>query len=233
MPLMKKPYRKKRVMRKKRAPFRMVRKARVARSTNFLTTKRTWHIEPQENLAATLDIIYDATGGIWYNTKGQTRTFQLSDVPSYTEFTSLFDSYRIKGVKYQFVPVFNEASVQPTTFATPSDRYGLPMINYVIDQDGPLLAPTSENQLLEYATCKRMILDKQKSIYIRNPRVEIAVGTGVTATAAEGKAGQWIDCSAPNVEHYGLKYWIPEENLSKSVAIRVYITYYLQFKRVI
>ena len=38
-------------------------------------------------------------------------TVMLDKLPNYTDFTSLFDSYRITGVEYRFVPHFNVGQV--------------------------------------------------------------------------------------------------------------------------
>lgn len=199
---------------------------------NFLTTKRTFHLEAEEFPATTRDIWYDVVGGgIWHNASGVSHVFRLSDLPAYTEFTKLFDSYRIKGVKLEFEPVWNSGNTDgPTPFATAIDRMGLPMLTYAIDTDGPNVAPTSEDEILQYATNKRILISGKRTIYIRNPRCELVAGN---YSAAEAKAGQWLDCSALDIEHYGLKYWMPTQNVSKAVFVRVYMTYYLQFKRVI
>ena len=47
-------------------------------------------------------------------TRVTTRSISLScwtNCPNYTDFTTLFDSYRITGVEYRFVPHFNVGQV--------------------------------------------------------------------------------------------------------------------------
>lgn len=202
---------------------------------NFLRVKRTWHKPPTgEGVpGATWDLYWDSVTGSFINCDGQGREFKLSDLPNVTEFTNLFDAYRIRGVKLDFLPIYNSHEINEGPAASPFDRVGMPIITYARDYDDAM-APAGEDTLLQYSTNSRLVLSNKKSIYIRNPRVAQSVyKSGVTAAYAEAKKNLWIDCANADVPHYGLKYYVPTINLSKILYIRVYATYYLEFKRAI
>lgn len=203
--------------------------------TNILRTKRTWHVNPtSEGVPGnTWDLYWDSATASFINCQGIGHSFKLSDVPNSSEFTSLFDAYRIKGVKLEFVPIYNSHEINEGPAASPFDRVGIPVMTFARDLDDST-APASENTLLQYATNKRINLSSKKSIYIANPRVAQTVyQAGLTAAYSEARKNVWIDCANPDVPHYGLKYYVPTENLSKILYIRVYATYYMEFKRVI
>lgn len=211
------------------------RRMGMASSTNILRTKRTWHKQPEEGaLTSSWDIWWDAVSNQFINCKGVAHAFKLNDLPNYTEFTSLFDAYRFKGVKLEFVPIYNSHEINEGPASGLDDRLGMPLMTYARDYDDAN-APTSEDTMLQYATNRRLQLSTRKSIYIASPRcASLVYKDGITPVGySEAKANQWIDSANPDVLHYGLKYFLPVENLSKIVYIRVYATYYLEFKRVI
>lgn len=220
---------------RRRARRAKLRRMGMGNYTNILSTKRTWHKQPQElNVNASWDIYWDAGLAAFVNTKGQGRSFKLDDLPNYTEFTNLFDAYRIKGVKLEFVPIYNSHEINEGPASSVDDRVGMPIMTYVYDQDDAT-SPAAEDTLLQYATNKRISLSSRRTIYISSPRTAgLVFKDGINPVGyQETKANQWIDCANADVPHYGLKYFIPEENLSKILYIRVYATYFVQFKRVI
>lgn len=203
--------------------------------TNLLRTKRTWHKQPVEgSLTSTWDIFWDAFSGNYVNCKGVGHAFKLNDLPNYQEFVALFDAYRFKGVKLEFVPIYNSHEINEGPAAALDDRVGMPIMTYARDYDDAT-PPASEDSLLQYATNRRLQLSTRKSIYIASPRcANLVFKDGITPVGyAEAKSNQWIDCANADVLHYGLKYYLPTENLSKILYIRVYATYFLEFKRVI
>lgn len=222
--------RQRRVYRQKR-----MRRMGAGGNTNILRTKRTWHTNPTgEGIPGTTwDLYWDSATGNFVNCQGIGREFKLSDVPNSTEFTTLFDAYRIKGVKLEFIPIYNSHEINEGPASSPFDRLGMPLMTFARDLDDST-APVNENTILQYAANRRVNLSSKKTIYIANPRVAQTVyQSGITAAYSEAKRNVWIDCANPSVPHYGLKYYVPTENLSKILYVRVYATYYMEFKRVI
>jgi hypothetical protein len=123
-------------------------------------------------------------------------SFALSDVPSPTDFTSLFDQYRIAQVRVEFIPV--TSSLGPSTTATE-----LPYLTAAIDYDDST-APTL-GSIRQYGTATTSSI----SDYIQrvlNPRITQAVYSGAFTSFALAPYGTWIDSASPGVLHYGLKW---------------------------
>lgn len=149
--------------------------------------------------------------------------YRLVDVPGYTEFTTLFDQYRMTGVKMKFVP---RASQNVST-------QSMGDLVYIIDYDDAT-APTSQNQLLENQSVKvRQVFSRPFSVYIR-PRTNFTViGTSGNQTA-NIPIKTWLDCASPDANYFGLKWaWVnAASTLSPLPSIDIYITYYVQFRGV-
>lgn len=214
---------------------RLVRKVgrRSKVQQNFLRLKRTWHKAPTgEGVpGGTWDLYWDSATGSYVNCQGKGMEFKLNDLPNFTEFTTLFDAYRIRGVKLDFVPIYNSHEINEGPAASPFDRLGMPIMTYARDYDDST-APATEDAILQYSTNSCLVLSNKKSVYISHPRVATTVyRPGITAAYAEAKKNLWLDCANPDVPHYGLKYYVPIENLSKILYVRVYATYFLEFKR--
>ncbi len=123
-------------------------------------------------------------------------SFALSDLPSYTDFTSLFDQYRIAEIILEFIPV----SV-PFGESTSSTAY--PSIHSVIDLDDDTL-PASVDTLRQYAT--HQVVPNQK--YFRRvltPRFAVAAYSGAFTSYSQSQPFQWIDSASAGVLHYGVK----------------------------
>lgn len=154
-------------------------------------------------------------------------TFALNKLPNYTEFTALFDRYRICGVLVEFMPAVDsfstEAGVSMTNFA-------LPQVRTIIDhtEDG---VPTDFNEMYQYKNCKMTQGNRIHKRFLK-PAVLTSAFESTIATAYIPKWKQWITTDDPATPHYCLKYGI---NALPSAAMgtmtyRVYATYYLQCK---
>lgn len=142
--------------------------------------------------------------------------FSLASLPDPTEFTNLFDTYRISKVKLDFYPLFIDTSA---TVPYP------PMIT-AIDYDDSVA--TAYAVLQEYDTS----VVSQTGTYFQRvltPRVALAAYGGAFTQFAQAKAEQWLDCASPGVTHYGLKYALPITGAANGVWL-VEATYMLQFR---
>lgn len=140
--------------------------------------------------------------------------FKLSDLPSYTEFTSLFDSYRLCAVKLTVIPYANSAEISTAQ---------LPIVYSVIDYTDASV-PSSANALMEYPYCRIQRMDRPYNLYIK-PKVADSLYQGAFTGYGMGK--QWVSTASPDVEHYGWKYGI---ECPSACGFRVRFTYYLMFK---
>lgn len=124
---------------------------------------------------------------------------QLSQLPNSSEFTALFDQYKIKKVEWTYMPRFDNVEVN-TSIATP-----MPRIYTVIDRDDSS-TPLTLNQMLQYADVKSTAFNKPVKVTY-TPSLAASVYAGVTSGYSP-KSNQWIDISVPSVSHYGHKVWI-------------------------
>jgi hypothetical protein len=126
-------------------------------------------------------------------------TVGLSSLPNPTEFTTLFDQYRISRVQYEFWPLQTEA-VNSTTAATPG------IITVVDYDDSSSLATLTA--ALQYPNAKWRSAYKPFVVSFK-PHIAAAVYSG-TFTSFMNTKDQWIDASSPAVIHYGLKICMPQ-----------------------
>lgn len=143
--------------------------------------------------------------------------FQLTNFPDATEFTSLFDQYRIVQITVEFLSLTTGPYVSPLTS--------------IIDYDDSN-AVASLNELLEYQTAMTTTAGANHTRTL-TPHVTSAVYSGAFTSFAVAPNSLWIDCANANVQYYGLKYYFPAlSGGTNTVLYNVYISGILQFKRV-
>lgn len=149
--------------------------------------------------------------------------FSLSRLPNYTEFTALYDQYKINRVRVEFVPRAGLSEL----------GNGAGTVNFFtyLDYDDST-APTNFSELLQRPTLKR---SKVTSRHVRTLRPAVAkpiYKDGLTFGYGQGRG--WIDCVNPDVPHYGIKYYA--EQVGSAAALSAYdlmVTYYVSFKSVL
>jgi len=131
--------------------------------------------------------------------------FSLAQLNSYTDFTGLFDQYRISRVRIRvyFSQTQSLATLQTST-TTPNNNTAL-MCYQVVDYDDA--ATTSLANLIQYENCEsKLCLGKVTDIVIK-PRIAVAAYSGTFTSYANVK-NQWLDSASPNVQYYGFKLGI-------------------------
>jgi len=142
--------------------------------------------------------------------------FLLSYVPSYTEFTALYDQYQIAAVHLRFVPTVNTS--------TPLD----PLQGFIIlavDYDDST-TPANIDALYQYGSAAVFGAGKEIRFTLR-PRAALAAYSGAFTSYANF-GNMWIDIASSNVQHYGLKV-----GMSASTPVHtwsVFATYVLRFR---
>jgi hypothetical protein len=140
-------------------------------------------------------------------------TFSLSDLPSYAEFTSLFDQYRL----IQVVATFNANmgyNLQPNVVFTAIDYDDNTVINVPAIQ--------------QYDTC--LAINTSRFRRVINPRLAVAAYNGAFTGYANVSNKQWIDAASPNTQYYGLKVCVPAmfSGTTTTVIYNVTFQYYVQ-----
>jgi len=146
-------------------------------------------------------------------------SFRLNEVPNYTEFTAMYDQYKINAISITFYPqltgvtsYIGSTTIQNARFLTAID----------LTDNTP---PSQMDDLREYENCECHSATETFTVYISNPRFidsNGALRTGYLAT------------TSPSTTYYGLKYGL--DILSPSAAgtytYRCEAVYYMSFKAI-
>lgn len=141
--------------------------------------------------------------GIWYVNAGIS-----SDItnPGYTDFTNLFDQYRINRVELKFIWQANTSEYDPSNQT--QSRSIAPLMHMATDYDDS--GVFSLDQLLQYPNCRTIQLGQINNAgpihVINNPGVVVESQTDLlTPLPSTMRRSPWCDCAVPNVKHNGLK----------------------------
>lgn len=150
--------------------------------------------------------------------------FKLEDLPGFTDFTNLYENFKITGVKLRFIPTMGTSSDAVDANTTIMEPLAL-----CIDRganDNIAFNPTF-SALLENQDVKIRSSYKPFSLYIAYPKAHTPAD-GVTQTVL---TSPWLDTEVNGqvVDHHGLKFdFQAAVPTTRSVWFRVYATYYLK-----
>ena len=137
-------------------------------------------------------------------------TFALNDLTNYTEFTNLFDQYKITKVQIEFKMHTNPYilySTQPVGGAQAAAPITFPTIYLVNDHDDATALTLAEFK--ERQSVRRFVLAPNKIIkWSVKPAILNQLYRTAVSTAYAPKYGQFIDCAQADVPHYGVKWGI-------------------------
>ena len=135
--------------------------------------------------------------------------FRLKDVQVPSDFTNLFDRYKLVGVKLKFLYQMYTSSDQADYSSGVSGTLPLPIMDYSYDaDDSEVPISRAEVQVKAYAKTKILTANSPWKTYY-TPRVDKAVyNAGLVSTAFTSERACWIDCNNNDVQHYGFKAWI-------------------------
>lgn len=123
----------------------------------------------------------------------------LSGLPSYDEFTKLFDQYRI--TKWDIFFSFDRSGSECGDAGT---QRGLPYLTVVRDFDDANVL-TSLAAYAQYDPCYVKRLDQPLIKFSQVPHIAMAAYSG-TFSGYANRQKQWIDVGSADVIHYGYKY---------------------------
>lgn len=171
---------------------------------------------------------YNATTGITTPISAGL-SVNLGQLPGVTEFTSLYDQYKIKGVQFKIQPLLTEGIA--SVLSGSANVWGFPKLSTVIDYDDST-NPATEDVMLQYGSLKQTPAFREHKRYIK-PKVKMAsLDAGAVVQASAPRGSVWIDTANFNVPHYGLKVYHPgpiasgTPLVSSSIAYSVYCTLY-------
>lgn len=133
--------------------------------------------------------------------------FTFDALPNYTEFTALYDSYRIDYIDFRLSCRINSATEDTMVN---NDDTSLPIVYWVIDRDDSV-NPASIDELREYSKCKVAYIGNKNKRVVRirwKPNNLQQLYLSAIATGYAPVYGQFLDCAYPNIPYYGLKLGI-------------------------
>lgn len=156
---------------------------------------------------------------------GASMVFRLSSIPAFTDFVSLFDRYKIVGVKLTFM-------YQTTDFPAGGAPVA-PTMLYAADYDDA--AAPAYLSLRTKQNVKQKILTGNKpfSIYLR-PKKQIGTSSGdvgaVNASTIDSKS--WTNMQDQDVNYFGFKFWLNNvySTTSTNTQLEIRPTYYFAMK---
>ncbi len=167
------------------------------------------------------DLFLVNTGGF-----GAVFNFSLADLAQSSDWTAVFDQYKIEDVEVHFMPFFPAPGITNTStnFAHASQ--------FVLDfDDGNALG--SENAALEYDNCQSAMHYDEVVV-----KLHPAVAPAYYQSGAFGGYGvapsdrEWLDCGSTGILHYGIKCWIGALAASSTMVAgwNVYAQYTVSFR---
>lgn len=154
------------------------------------------------------------------------KAFNLSDVPDSTEFTALFDRYRIKQVDFRWLFNANIIGIQS---AVP---FNTVRWANVIDYNS-VGAFASLNDARCFPNCEIHQFPDVKEYHrvIKSPRYNTAVevANGGSLVTAKSDTG-WLNTTANNIDHHGIRYFFEQLSSPYTGSVDLEATYYLEFK---
>lgn len=149
--------------------------------------------------------------------------FSLNDVPGVTEFTALFDQYKIAGVAYRWVI---NRDVNNNTIKN------YPRLIWTIDNDDDA-TPSALTDIEQYPKMKEFFFSDARQTtrwyYMKPARAAVEWESAVASSYRPQWKG-FIDCASPGAAHFGLKYGT--EACQNGVLLYLQCKYYLVMKNV-
>lgn len=141
-------------------------------------------------------------------------TFALADVPSATDFSSLFDSYRLDRVDLTFWASFTGTNGNIRLFVTS-------------DFDGGS-APTMDEMAQQRHVEKDLTPFHPSHSFSLRPKVATAVNATSGSALSKVDSG-WMDLATTTVTHYGVSYYLMNYS-SGNTAVNLYVSKVYHFR---
>lgn len=164
-------------------------------------------------------------------------TFSLNDLTNATSFKTLFDMYKITGVKVRLNPRWT--TIDP--LAANNGIAGLPVLYIAENRDPYVPAPTSIGDILNDDGVKIIRLTKPVTFFLRNPKAEIKDANNVSLPfqfnsskamlqpwLTTGGGTQSIDQSS--LLHFGYRWFLDNNLCQATTNLEVFYTLYFSMK---
>lgn len=133
--------------------------------------------------------------------EGISTPWTVVSMPNVTEFTGLFDQFKLFSYTIELIPRFTDV-----TFSSPSAGSYCPSIFWYFDTDDST-APSTSSEVMQHQYVRTARLNKPVRITVKYPCVATTM-YGSLASNYGSKRSPWIDCQSVATPHYGLKFMI-------------------------
>ncbi len=123
----------------------------------------------------------------------------LNSLPSSSDFTSLFDQYRIVQAQVRFNPL-------ASAFGQSTSSTLYPIVRTLIDPDDAT-PPANAAEVLQYETA---VVTPYPEPFQRifTPKAALAAYSGAFTSYSQAPQRMWFECSSDAIQFYGLKWFI-------------------------
>lgn len=143
------------------------------------------------------------------------------NMPNLTEFTTLFDQYKLLTFTVEFRPRFSEAPVNLVL---------LPTMYWIHDKDDATAITAS--QMMEHARVRSQRMNRPVFITVKFPTIMQPVYQSAVSTSYAPRKTIWLDMANSSVPHYGVKYFIQGgASTSYTFDVRVHWTFLCKHQR--
>lgn len=148
--------------------------------------------------------------------------FRLDQLPNSSEFTNLFEQFKITSIKLRFQPSFNDS----TAGAAAASR--LSVFHLAKDHDD-IGFPTSVDQLYQYDSYRQFRCDRPWTIVLRPKVLPLVYGTALVNSYGVS-ANTWVSCDNPATPHYGIKYAMDLGAVNSAITVKVFARFTVKLK---
>jgi len=218
------------------------RSTRKYRGSKYMKPVKSYNSYIKAVRSVRQNIVYNPSGG-WGGALGTpdlSFAFQLGTVefavggpvaytqplPSVSEFTNLFDEYRIARVKFELHYSFANGNSGAT--------YPYPVLNVANDLDS-YGASFNLDDMNQYPNKKTFqCIPGQPITWSVRPvaRADVLTNTGITSSSAAASTA-WISTSSNNIRHLGTRMWLDNCGRATNVDLgtfTIYVSYELEFR---
>jgi len=138
----------------------------------------------------------------------QSLAFTFDSIKSYTEFTALYDRYRLDKVVVKLRMINNvDNSIALNNATAQSGTNWYPQVWSINDYDGGAGDTVSSIRERQGVKCRTISPNKPLTFTVR-PAVAVNLYKTSLLSGYGNRWGQWVDAATPDVKHYGLNYVI-------------------------
>ncbi len=194
--------------------------AASATTTAYANTNDSWYFNLSNGMISSIGKFIDSG-------PGTTSTVAYAAIPNYTEFTSLFDQYRIKSVRIRLMP----AVTQSVAAASPPP---LPVMVYSTNDYNSTGVYADLGTLLQREDVRSVILDKPIEIQYKPRPILGALSNGTLSGNIQlmDDDPYWISCADTSVYGSGIQLAFMTASTQGSYLVVGTCCYDLEFRAV-